>query len=142
MILQMEQQFTEAKEQALQQVETNIGSLFEGKQTVDFRFDAFSLWNASDASKAFWKDFPAKLDTDDWNRAVWSLSKDRAMEIAKYVESWNADWEYAIASKVYGGNPMEYYNAYQVAFGPATGTEHEIPVNAGTYKATTSWQWS
>lgn len=137
--------FEQAKEQALNNVAQNIETLFQDKESVDFRFDAFSLWgmNAGAASSAFWKDFPVDgLVTDDWSRGVWTLNKQQALDIARHVEAWNAEWKYDIAWNTPGvQNPGQYRNPYLVAFEVATGTEHEIPVNPGTYKATTSWQW-
>jgi len=137
----MEQQFAEAQEKALKAVEQEISSLFEGKETIDFRFDAFSMWGHG--SPKFWKDFPvASLHTDDWYRAVWSLNKADALAIAKHVELWNADWEHSIARNYDDVDPDEYYNAYSVSFSPASGREHQISVSTGGRYTTDSWQWS
>src|SRR5260221_870056 len=138
----IQEQFLAAREKALKQVEEYISTKFaDGQETVDFWFNAFSMWGASNPSNAFWKDFPVERSTDDWSRAIWSLNKADALAIARYVETWNADWEYAIARN-YDVDQNDYYNAYNVSFSPASGREHTISVRTPNGHYNDSWQQS
>jgi hypothetical protein len=140
----MEQQFAEAQERALKQVEQEIFALYQdGQEEVSFRFDAFSFWDGrcSGAREVFRFLHDHQLGTDNWYRGVFSLSKEQAVELAKLVGLWNADWEYQIA-RHYDVDQSEYYNAYAISFSPASGREHQISVSTGGRYTTDSWQWS
>lgn len=145
--------FQAAKETALQQVEAHIEESYQDKEVLDFRFDAFAFWGSGKSLPQSIIDFfegmkPAKerilsgvdLFLDNWYRGLLSLSKEQALELAKLVEVQNADWEYAIARRLYDGDPMDYYNPRQIMFMLATGTEHMI--KAGAKGHDDAWQWT
>lgn len=137
----MKQEFEKARVQAIQEIEEFISSLYtEENQKVDFRFDGFQLWSKSGpGAEEVWNFLrDNKLSTDEWNRAVFSLTREQAIKLAKLIEEWNAPWEREIARR-YPVDQNDYYNAYQIGFGPATGTEHTISVGR---HFTTSWQWN
>lgn len=128
-----------AKERALRENEEYIRSAFaDGREQADFRFDAFSMWSKSrgkaEAVFAFLEE--NDLGTDNWLRGVFSLSQEQAVILGRLVTEWNAEWEYAIS------HDMIDYNAFNIGFGKASGREHVLTVNAGTWRATDSWQWN
>lgn len=147
-----EEALEKARDESLKSEEEYVSSLFaNGQETVDFRFDGFSFWNKSTSGGAeeLWNYLhEQRLGTDSWNRTVWSLTKEQALTIARLVEEWNADWEYAVAGKfaeeLHEEDPdfdqMMYYNAYHIGFSPASGTEHTI--RAGAKGMDTAWQWN
>lgn len=103
-----------------------------------YRFDGFNCWGRHEGLPesviAFLeREYPDAITgyapgiLDPWFRGVLGLSDEKAQELKKIVEEWNYD--------------EDGYHAYQISFHPASGTEHQIRLNAGTYKATDSWQW-
>lgn len=149
----MQAQFAEAREKALKAVEDEISALYaEGQEIARFRFDGFSCWSRDgglpteiraffDARYPDWHLSGVSMALDNWFRGVIELAKADAVVLGKLVEAWNAGWEYDIA-RHYDVEQNDYYNAYHVSFGPATGSEHQITVSTGGRYTTDSWQWN
>jgi len=135
----VEAQIEARKASDLARLQAYIASAFaDGNETADFKFNAFSLWGHGSGSQPL-KDLYAylkanDLSTDDWGRAVWTLSQHQAQEIARLAALWNADWEYAVTHE------DSDYNAYTISFSIASGSEHQITVYSPNGHPSQSWQ--
>lgn len=73
----------------------------------------------------------SSIDTtplDQWGRGVLEMSEEQAERLDAAIHEWNGPAHPA---------SLEEYNAFWIAFAPATGQEHQIAVYDGKC---TSWQ--
>lgn len=145
----MQAEFAAAKTACLEATKLEIASQYPDTDTDEkreFCFDSFSFWSEwapcmPKSMSQFLVSHDLDLYLDEWGRGKFCLSLREALELALLVDQWNATWEYQVAQKYEGIDPSRFYNAWRVAFFPATGREERIVLNAGTYKATDAWQF-
>jgi hypothetical protein len=105
-----------------------------GVETAPFWIDLSQSDSMAKEINSFLRERDLLITLDDWWRGPINLSLKDALKLATLVVDWNGTYTYMVT------RDLDHYNAYNVVFGPTTGSEHTVDLRTPNGHSKSCWQ--